>query len=79
MSARNPCLDAPSPRDVFERLVLLDPEQLTGTPEADARARIEQEGLRCTPVPGRVADRVIDGVRWLEVTLRVWRPQERNG
>lgn len=78
MSAANRAgLPAVSPRDVFDRLVLLDPEELTGTPEREARDVIEAEGLRATPVPARVEDRIIEGSRWLAVTLRVWRPRER--
>lgn len=79
MTARNPCLDAASPRDQFDRVVLIDVEELPKTtpPEREARAVIEAEGLACSPTPARVEDRVIEGERWLAVTMRVWRPRER--
>lgn len=80
MTASNPCLDAPSRRDTFERVVLIDPTHIPKTtpPEAEARAVVEAEGLRVMVGGVRVADRVIEGARWLEVTLRVWRPRERK-
>lgn len=58
MTARNPCLDAPSPRDQFDRLILIDPTEIPKTtpPEREARAVIEAERIKVTggPWPERI-------------------------
>lgn len=67
-----------SPHEVYARTFLIDPDDIEGsTPEAEAKRLVEAEGLRSGPWPARVEDRIIDRVRWLAVTMRVWRPRER--
>jgi len=67
-----------SPHEHYPRVFLIDPDDVEGTtPEAFARDLVEAEGLRSGPWPARVEDRIIDRVRWLAVTMRVWRPRER--
>lgn len=80
MTASNPCLDGPKPRDTFERTVLIDRDDMDeGTaPEAEARAVVEAEGLRPMVGAVKVVDQRIQGDWFYAVTLRVWRPRERK-